>query len=147
MDISHFFTRSESINSAGNPVWMDVLRVALGLFLFLKGIMFLENSSEVFYHLSQRQGIIGAGNAAMLTSMVHIVGGLMIAMGFLTRLSLLLQMPILLGAILLVNFQQGVSWYNAELIISLAVLGLLVFFMIVGPGRYSIDHKILRRLH
>lgn len=145
MTFSHSLHRSERVNSANNPLWMDGLRIALGVFLFFKGIMFLEHTSDVFYLFSDKQEIIEAGKASLLTSIVHIVGGLMIAFGLLTRLSLLLQMPIIISAVLLVNPQRGLTLQNTELWLSLAVLGLLVFFMIVGPGRYSVDNKVLRK--
>jgi len=45
---------------------------------------------------------------------------------------------------MVVNPQRGVNLGNAELWLSVIVLGLLVFFMIVGPGRFSVDNKILR---
>ena len=73
------------------------------------------------------------------------IGGLMIAFGMLTRLALLCQIPILIGALMIVNPQRGVNLGNTELIGSLLVTGLLIFFMIVGPGRYSIDNKLLRQ--
>ncbi|MBF9254859.1 DoxX family protein [Pontibacter sp. 172403-2] len=144
MELTHEVQHTRRINSASNPVWMDGLRIALGLFLFIKGILFLEHTTDVFYMFSQHQDIISIRKASMFTSAVHIIGGLMIAFGFLTRLALLCQIPVLLGAVLVVNPQRGVDMGNAELWLSVIVLGLLVFFMIVGPGRYSIDNKILR---
>lgn len=146
MAIAHDLRHTHRINSANNPVWMDGLRVVLGLFLFLKGLLFLEHTTDVFYIFSSSQDVISAGKAHLLTSMVHIVGGLMIAFGMLTRLALLCQIPILLGALLIVNPQRGgIHLGNAELILSLAVTALILFFMVKGPGRYSVDNKVLRQ--
>ncbi|PRY15516.1 putative membrane protein YphA (DoxX/SURF4 family) [Pontibacter ummariensis] len=145
MDITHNASRSRHKTSASNPVWMDSLRILLGLFLFVKGILFLEHTSDVFYIFSQSQDIISLRKASVITSGVHIVGGLMIAFGCLTRLAILLQIPVLLGAVLVVNPQRGVHLENTELWVSFVVLSLLLFFMIVGPGRYSVDNKILRQ--
>ena len=145
MNVAHNVSPPTRINSASNPVWMDGLRILLGLFLFTKGILFLENTSDMFYVFSASQDIISAERATLLTSAVHIVGGLMIAFGCLTRLALLCQFPILIGAVLLVNPQRGVHMENTELWLSVIVTGLLLFFMIVGPGRYSIDNKVLRQ--
>ncbi|GAA4427941.1 DoxX family protein [Pontibacter saemangeumensis] len=147
MNVAHDMQHSGRVNSASNPVWMDGLRILLGLFLFLKGIMFLEHTSDVFYILSSSQDILSLERATILTSVVHIVGGLMIAFGCLTRLALLCQFPILIGAVLIVNPQRGVHVGNTELWLSIIVTGLLLFFMIVGPGRYSVDNKILRQKH
>ncbi|QMU28356.1 DoxX family protein [Adhaeribacter radiodurans] len=135
---------SPHLNSASNPLWMDGLRIVLGLFLFAKGLMFLEHNSDVFYVFSNSQNLVSMEKATLFTSVVHIIGGLMIAVGCLTRFSLLCQFPILLGAMLIVNPQRGVHLGNTELWLSILVTGLLLFFMIVGPGRYSVDNKILR---
>ncbi len=145
MALAHDFRSTHRVNSANNPVWMDALRVLLGLFLFIKGILFLEHTSDVFYIFSSQQDILSASKAHFLTSVVHIIGGLMIMAGMLTRLALLLQIPIMIGALLIVNPQRGVDFGNTELILSLLVTGLLIFFMIKGPGRYSVDNKILRQ--
>lgn len=147
MNMTHEISDSGRINSASNPVWMDGLRIALGLFLFVKGIMFLQHNTDVFYIFSQQQDIIGAQKASVFTSVVHIIGGLMIAFGFLTRLSILCQIPLVLGAVLIVNPARGLHIENTELWIAVVILALLIFFMIVGPGRYSVDNKVLRPKH
>ncbi|WP_162052465.1 DoxX family protein [Pontibacter pamirensis] len=145
MSLTQEVNSSARVNSANNPIWMDGLRILLGLFLFFKGIMFLEHTSDVFYIFSQSQDILDIKKASILTSVVHIVGGLMIAFGCLTRLALLCQFPILIGAVLIVNPQRGVQVGNTELWLSILVTCLLLFFMIVGPGRYSVDNKLLRQ--
>lgn len=146
MALAHQLSSAQHINSANNPVWMDGLRIFLGLFLFVKGLLFLEHTTDVFYIFSSGQGILTAGKAHLLTSMVHVVGGLMIAFGMLTRLALLCQIPVLLGALLIVNPQRGgIGLHNTELILSLFITALLLFFMVKGPGRYSVDNKILRQ--
>ncbi|WP_299754777.1 DoxX family protein [uncultured Pontibacter sp.] len=141
-EINHAAPRT----SASNPVWMDSLRILLGLFLFTKGILFLEHNTDVFYIFSQSQEFISVEKASLFTSAVHITGGLMITVGLLTRFAILLQIPVLMGAMLIVNPQRGLHLGNTELWLSVVVLGLLLFFMVVGPGRYSVDNKVLRQL-
>ncbi|HEX8429160.1 DoxX family protein [Hymenobacter sp.] len=137
-------TSHRSKNSSSNPVWMDALRILLGLFLFVKGVAFLSKSSDVYYLLSQQQSLGQLSKASVFFSVVHMLGGAMIAFGALTRLALLCQIPIVLGAALVVNPQRGFNIDNKELWLSLLVLGLLLFFMIKGPGRHSIDNKVFR---
>lgn len=144
MELSNQLPLTEHKNSASNPVWMDGLRILLGLFLFIKGISFLSNTSDVFYLLSQQESLGSLRKAPTFFSVVHMVGGLMIAFGCLTRLALLCQIPILLGAVFVVNPQQGFNLENRELWVSILVLALLLFFMIKGPGRYSVDNKVFR---
>ncbi|UOQ79259.1 MULTISPECIES: DoxX family protein [Hymenobacter] len=147
MEVSnhHPMAERKTRNSASNPVWMDGLRMLLGLFLFIKGISFLNNSSDVFYLLSQQESLEHLKKASLFFSVFHIIGGLMIAFGFLTRFALLIQIPILIGAVFIVNTQNGLTLQNVELWVSAAVLALMLFFMVVGPGRYSVDHKLLRQ--
>lgn len=133
------------VNSANNPVWMDALRIVLGLFLFLKGILFLQHNTDVFHFINSGAEVYTAGKAHLLISLVHIAGGLMITFGFLTRLALLCQFPIIIGTLLVVSPKRGSSVSVEELILSLLIVGLLLFFMIVGPGRYSVDNKVLRQ--
>lgn len=145
MATAHTYHRIHQKNSAGNPVWMDALRILLGLFLVIKGVLFLEQNADVAYFFTSGQEAIATGNAALLTSIVHIVGGVMIATGFLTRLALLCQFPIIIGGMLFVNPQRGINLDLTEILVTVLITGLLLFFMIVGPGRYSVDNKVLRQ--
>src|SRR5690606_4212115 len=75
--------------------------------------------------------------AVHYVAFVHIFGGFLIALGVLTRLSCLLQIPILLVAVFFVNLRQGFSYLNSELWLSLLSLILVIVFYIVGSGRFS----------
>lgn len=130
--------------SAGNPVWLDGLRILLGLFLLIKGLSFLDNSTDVFYLLSQQQDLANLRKASGFISFFHIVGGTMIMVGCLTRLALLLQIPIVLGAVLLLTFRSGLTPGSSEMWASAVVLLLCLLFLVIGPGRYSVDNKIFR---
>ncbi len=88
--------------------WMVIVRVALGLSLLAKGISFIRNSTllpEIF---------TSAGIPQALSWMVHFIpwahmfGGFLIVIGLFTRLAVLLQIPILIGAIIFVNTRSGV---------------------------------------
>jgi putative oxidoreductase len=57
----------------------------------------------------------------------------------LTRMSVVFQMPILLGAIFFVNLTRGLTFVNSELWLSLIVFLMLVVFWIVGSGPFSVD--------
>ena len=126
--------------------WLDVIRVILGLIILSKGIEF---ASQV----GSQQGLLFPSNSfgfSALASMViihivalaHLVGGLLIAVGLLTRLAVVIQMPILLGAIFFVNLSKNFAFFNSELWLSIIVFMLLVLFWIVGSGPYSVDNMI-----
>jgi uncharacterized membrane protein YphA (DoxX/SURF4 family) len=78
----------------------------------------------------------------------HILGGPLIAVGLFTRFASLIQLPILIGAVFMVNAPKGfLSIGNhMELEISLLVLVGLVVFIVFGAGKYSIDEKRRRDL-
>jgi uncharacterized membrane protein YphA (DoxX/SURF4 family) len=146
MELSHLsVAERRNRNSSSNPIWMDGVRILLGLFLFVKGVTFLDKSSDVFYLLTQQQTLGHLSKTSFFFSIFQMIGGLMIAFGALTRFAFLCQIPIMLGAIFIVNLRNGLSLDNLELWISMVVLVLCLFFMIAGPGRFSVDNKIFRQ--
>lgn len=123
-----------------HPRWLVVLRVALGLCLFAKGIVFMSNSVQLEELLS---GSPMAGNAGWLSIAItgaNILGGFMLIVGLLTRWVAIFQIPILAGAIIFINSQKGGFAAGSELGLALAVLLLLIFFLIEGSGPLSLDH-------
>jgi uncharacterized membrane protein YphA (DoxX/SURF4 family) len=68
----------------------------------------------------------------------HIIGGFLMAIGVLTRFASLIQIPILLGAIIFINTPGDVMKPYSELFLSILVLLLLIFFLIVGNGPWSV---------
>jgi putative oxidoreductase len=125
------------------PGFLDIIRIALGIFITYKGLHFIT-------HMSELQGTAAGINvwfagAALAHYVVfaHILAGPLIAFGLFTRVACVLQLPILIGAVFLVNYPKGfLSLGNyMELGVSLAVLIALIVFVIFGAGRYSIDAK------
>lgn len=80
--------------------------------------------------------------AIHIVGFVHLVGGLLIAIGLLTRFAAVIQIPILLCAVLFVNLAQGFSALNSELWLSIIVLLLLVLFWVIGSGPFSVDQAM-----
>lgn len=122
---------------------IDALRILLGAFLFYKGLFLFSNSSyEADRILESMPGLGGNLFLIHYIAMAHVCGGIFIALGLLTRVSALLQLPILLVAVI-VNSMNASN--PTALIESAACLLLSVFFLIYGSGRHSIDHSL--RLH
>ncbi len=67
----------------------------------------------------------------------HLIGGLLIIFGLLTRWALIAQIPILVGAIL-INFLGDLSISN--LTIAFTILIISGFFIIYGSGKHSADY-------
>ena len=74
----------------------------------------------------------------------HLLGGVLLALGLLTRFACIIQLPILLGAIILVNASGGVLDHFSELLVSVVVFLLLVLFLIVGNGPWSFEWFVQR---
>ncbi len=123
-----------------HPKWLVVLRVILGFSLFLKGVGFIQNSVLLSGVISQATAINSAPWLATVIPWLHLFGGSMILAGLFTRLSCLLQIPILLGAILFVHAGQGVFSGGSDLLFTVMVFVLLIFFFIEGGGPLSLDH-------
>src|SRR5262245_27240840 len=128
----------EKWSSAHHPRWLIVLRVALGLCLFIKGISFISNITLIESLLKGDFPTSSLWMAYAIT-WIHLFGGLMIIIGLLTRLAVLLQIPILIGAIFLVNTRQYNFTSGSELLFSIIILLLLLLFLIEGGGPLSLD--------
>lgn len=116
---------------------LDILRVVLGVFLFIKGTTFL---TDMHYLLDVARPIREFGGFMALIHYVapaHLIGGILIAFGLLTRWAALAQLPILIGAVV-INFIG--EMHIANLILSSLALVLCVFFMIYGSGKHSADY-------
>jgi len=136
--------RLEHWGDTHHPKWLDIIRIFLGIFLFLKGLDFINNMDVLTNIMSNSQflGSLSLGLLAHFVVFAHIVGGLLIAFGLLTRIACLIQIPILLGALIFINSSAGILKPYAELWLSLLCLFLLVFFLIEGSGPISIDQYL-----
>ena len=124
-----------------HPKWADILRFALGIFLCYKGIEFLENMSSMINRMS---GLLPNSYFALsilghYIVFAHLVGGLMLAFGLLTRAVCILQIPILIGAILFINHSDGMFQPFSQMAITVICLIGLIYFLIAGNGPWSVD--------
>ena len=131
-----------------HPALFDIFRVLLGLFLLLKGTAFLAQQGYL-------EDAIAGMNVSWLSPpvikaimyyviFVHMAGGLLIMIGIFTRLCSLLQLPIILAAILLINIFK--SPVNSDLWLSIFCLAFLLLFTLIGSGPISLD-KFLSKLN
>ncbi len=125
-----------------HPKWLDIIRIALGIFLCYKGIDFLRNTSELISLMKNTSPFSGFVLILLghYVSFAHIIGGFFLAIGMFTRAACLIQIPILLGAIIFINIsatQPAFSPYS-ELFLSIIILLLLIYFLIIGNGPLSV---------
>ena len=125
-----------------HPKWVDFIRIALGIFLFYKGIDFLRNMGDMVGLMQNNKMLFGSFKLIILGHYVvsaHLIGGFLLIIGLFTRFACLIQIPILIGAIIFINF-SGDTWRPySEIFISIIVLLLLIFFLVVGNGPISFN--------
>ncbi len=136
----NYLHRLEHWGEAHHSKSLDILRIALGLFLCFRGIEFARDPNGIMNLMT--------GNVPFSSFMLilvshyiffaHILGGFMLAMGMLTRFACLIQIPILIGAIIFVNTGTSSGLFS-ELFLSVLVLLLLIYFAIAGSGPWSFD--------
>lgn len=126
-------------------VVLDLVRIYLGAGLFVRGILFVTEAEGVQTLVDPSQFSLLSAAVVHYVSFVHLLGGLMLAVGLLTRLSALLQIPILTGAVFLVHWKEGLLSADQSLEFSALVLFLLVVIFLWGSGRWSADYYVFVR--
>ena len=140
----NYLQRLEYWGEAHHPKYMDIVRIAFGIFLCIKGIEFANNSAILTETMENKLVVNPFLFSLMIQYVIfgHIIGGFLIAAGLLTRLACLLQIPILLGALIFV--QWNVLQHFSEFFLALLTLILLCYFMIIGSGPWSLDKALFK---
>lgn len=115
---------------------IDFLRIALGIFLFYKGVYFMSNLPLLVELFKPVKPILEDMVLVHYIAPAHFVGGFLIVFGLLTRWAIIAQLPILIGAVT-INF---IGEMNAtDLLISTSALLICIFFLFFGSGKHSMD--------
>ncbi|RZL31769.1 MAG: DoxX family protein [Pedobacter sp.] len=126
--------------------WLDFVRIILGLVIFGKGVSFISDTTTL-QNLITENNVFGFSGvlisvAIHIVAFAHLVGGILIALGLVTRFAVVIQIPILLFAVFFVNLTRGFSMPNSELWLSVLVLFLLILFWVIGSGSLSVDEGL-----
>ncbi len=135
------FNNIDNWSDKHHPKMIDLFRILLGITIFLKGLYFISHTEELQHILATSKFPWLSFALAHYVALTHLAGGLFIAIGLYTRLSVAIQIPILFGAVFLVNVQNG-FFENSDLIFSIAVLCMLLFYFVYGSGYLSADHTM-----
>ncbi|MEP0545363.1 MAG: DoxX family membrane protein [Rhodothermales bacterium] len=127
-------------------VTVDLIRIYLGIGLFVRGWLFITDAS-VLVGLLAGAGESSFASAALVhyVALVHLGGGLLLAFGLLTRVAALVQIPVLVGAVFFVHLNDGLLAAGQSLEFSALVLFLLVVLFFHGSGRLSLDYYLFER--
>ena len=139
----------EHWGDAHHAKWLTVVRIVLGLIIFSKGIALISDTGYL-QDLLFRNSIFAFSSvmatvAMHIVAFAHLVGGILITLGLVTRFAVVIQIPILVCAVFFVNVANGFSALNSELCLSVIVLCLLVLFWVVGSGPFSVDQQLKKK--
>lgn len=116
---------------------VDLFRMALGVFLFMKGVYFVTNIQYLVDLISPIDRIGGGMFLLHYIAPAHMIGGILIFFGLLTRWAIIGQLPILTGAVV-INFMGDMHHQN--LLVAILTLAVCVFFLFYGSGKNSADY-------
>lgn len=141
-------TDVERWGNSHRPGFLDVFRIVLGVFITYKGLHFITHMDELEMTTAGVNVWFAGAVLAHYVIFAHILGGPLIMVGLFSRVAAALQLPILLGAVFLVNYPKGFLsiGQHMELWLSIVVLVGLVVVMVFGAGRYSIDARRRREM-
>ena len=127
-----------------SSTWMSLVRIVLGLLLIWKGLLFIRDASELQVAI-QRTGIGEYAGfldvIAAVVSILTLVIGIFLMVGFFTRITSHVQIAIIILGIVFL-YSTGIERSSFEMISTIIILSLLVFFAYRGSGPISFDEAI-----
>lgn len=124
------------------PHWVVIVRIVLGVCLIYKGIDFIQHKGDLEAYFSSSGALKNMLWAIHIVPWIHIIGGVMILVGFFTRFMSLIQIPIVLGAVIFVNINESDKGAQSELPFSFLMLVLIIVFVVEGGGFMSLDNYL-----
>ena len=121
---------------------LDLVRIYLGVGLLVRGVLFITAPEGIGALVDLSDVSLATAGIAAYVSFSHLLGGLLLAFGLLTRIAALIQIPILTGAVFLVHLEGGLLTANQSLEFSALVLFLLAVVFLFGAGPWSADRYV-----
>jgi len=136
----------ESWADRHHPKWIDILRVVLGIIFIIKGVALIEHREQVIMMMEKSNiDLFTFSLSSQYVIAFDLAGGLFIAIGLLTRLIVLFQLPIVILSIIFIDYHQNLFALNSELGYLILILALVIFFLFYGSGPISVDNYISKR--
>jgi uncharacterized membrane protein YphA (DoxX/SURF4 family) len=125
----------------------DVIRIYLGVGLFIKGMYIMDHRDEILSMVGGTNFSFAMVAAAHYVIPAHLVGGVLLACGILARWAAAAQIPPLLGAIFYTFLPRFTSLeMRQSLEFTTLVLFLLALIFVFGDGRLSLEHAGRKRV-
>ena len=113
-----------------------LIRIFLGVALLIRGVIIFSNPNAIIEVIDQDQLFIWYAYIAI----AHMIGGILIAVGFFTRIGAMIQIPILFIAVFMYHAEGGLMMGGQSLELAVIVLFLLCIFLVFGPGKWSVNY-------
>ena len=120
MDYTQQFNTFKRFVDLHHPRWMDVIRIFLGIAIFIKGIYFIHNP-EALLQILQNSKISGwTLIVEHHVAFTYLVGGILIAIGLITRIAIIFQLPVFFGSIFCCLTHRGFFSVYSDLTLCLS---------------------------
>ena len=123
---------------------MDCIRIYLGIALFFKGIHFMIHPQDLVYFLNQGDLNVIEAFVSHYVISAHLIGGLMLGIGLLSRVGAAIQLPVLSGALGLVHSKESLFSTTQNIELTTLVLFLLLIYCVIGSGNLSLDYHVVK---
>ena len=114
-----------------------LIRIFLGLALAIRGFILITNPDSMSQLVSEEKMYLGYA----LVAIVHLVGGVFLAVGFFARMAALLLTPVLFGAVFVIHAGEGLMTAGQSLELAVLVLFLLIVYTVFGPGPLALQNR------
>jgi uncharacterized membrane protein YphA (DoxX/SURF4 family) len=120
-----------------NKIIVLIFRVILGGALFIKGVDFVRNKAVLKQVISETDLLDKFSILETAIPWIHLLGGLLILIGMFTRIVIFIQIPLVVGAIIVLFNTQNTSFFSTEMIFAVTILLMLIIYLKFGDGFYS----------
>ena len=120
-----------------NKIIILLLRIVLGGALFIKGVDFIRNKVVLKQVIAETDLLEKFSVLESAIPWIHILGGVLIIIGMYTRLVIFIQIPLVVGAMIVLYNTKNASFYSIEMIFAVIILIMLLIYLKFGDGFYS----------
>ncbi len=137
----NLFTSFSSSIDSKTVIGYGLIRIFLGIALAIRGWLILANPESIIELGVEQELFVWVS----LVGITHLFGGVLLAIGFLTRLGAFIQIPILFSAIFFVYSHTKLMMGGQSTELAALVLFLLCVFFVFGSGSLSVSNFMPRK--
>lgn len=113
-----------------------LIRMFLGTALFIRGVILVSNPDKIFVlDMEAKMHMFYS-----YVTIMHLLGGFLMAVGLFTRVGAILQLPILFSAVFLIHGVSGLMVGGQSLELAALVLFLLLVYTVFGSGVFAVNN-------